>query len=256
MIYKYIKYLLSANRRGYGIHSPFVYDLSIKVFKDKKKYQKNNKIEKIRKELLSSKKIISVTDFGAGSKRMKNNLRKIKKIVKHSASKKKYSELLFRLAKYFQVKTILELGTSVGIGTLYLSLANKDSKTYTIEGCSETYEVAKSNFQNFDTDIKAYNGRFKIVLKKLLPRINKPDLIFIDGNHRKEPTLDYFNTLLPYCHNNTVIIFDDISWSKGMNEAWETIKSHPKVTATIDLFKLGIVFFKKELTKQDFVIYY
>ena len=256
MIYKYIKHSLSANRKGYGIHSPFVYNLSIKVFKDKKKYLEFTNIEKIRKKILNSKKTISVTDFGAGSKRMKKNSRKIKKIVKHSASNKKYSELLFRLAKYFRAKTILELGTSVGIGTLYLGLANKNCKTHTIEGCTETYEIAKSNFQNFNANIHAYNGRFKVVLKKILPDITKLDLVFIDGNHSKAATLDYFNMLLPYCHNDTVLIFDDISWSKGMNEAWETVKAHPKVTATIDIFKLGIVFLKKELSKQDFVIYY
>ena len=255
MIFRYLKYIITSKHKGYGIHSPFVYDLAIKVFKDKKKYSEFDEIEKIRKVFRNSKTTISVTDYGAGSKRMDSNIRKISEIVKYSSSPKKYGQLLFRLIKYFKPKTILELGTSLGIGTLYLSKANTDVDTYTIEGCPETFNIAKNNFLANKLKINIFNGRFKIVLKQLLPRI-KPDFIFIDGNHQQKAVLEYFNTLLPYCHNDTVIIFDDISWSKDMRNAWNIIKQNPKVSTSIDIFKYGIIFLKKELHKQHFKIYY
>ena len=255
MIFRYLKYIITSKHRGYGIHAPFVYDLAIKVFKDKKKYSEFNEIEKIRKKHLNSKKKISVTDYGAGSKRMDSNMRRISEIVKYSSSSKKHGRLLFRLIKYFKPQTILELGTSFGIGTLYMSKANNHAETYTIEGCPEIFNIAKKNLLTKSSRIYIYNGRFKTVLKQILPNI-KPDFIFIDGNHQKKAVLEYLNTLLPYCHNDTVIIFDDISWSKDMYNAWNIIKKNPKVTTSIDIFQYGIIFLKKELSKQHFKIYY
>jgi predicted O-methyltransferase YrrM len=79
-------------------------------------------------------------------------------------------------------------------------------------------------------------------------------LIYFDGNHSKEATLQYFNLLLPTITNETVWIFDDIHWSTDMTEAWETIKKHPKVKVTIDTFQWGLVFFRSEQEKEHFTI--
>lgn len=80
------------------------------------------------------------------------------------------------------------------------------------------------------------------------------DLIYFDGNHQKEATLNYFNKLLPLAHNNSVFIFDDIHWSKGMEEAWEEIKAHPRVRVSIDSFFWGLIFFREEQEKEHFTL--
>ncbi len=256
MIFRYLKYLLIAKRRGYGIHSPFAYKLSIRMFKDKKKNNNYQKIENLRKKLLKNETEISVTDFGAGSKKMLSNKRKIKNIAKYSATPHKYGKLLTCLIQYFKPDSILEIGTSLGIGTLYLSAQNKNTKIFTLEGCPETAKIAKNNFSEINKDIKIVVGQFDENLEKILDKIKKLDFVFIDGNHRKKPTLKYFETVLKYCHNNTVIVFDDIMWTKQMQEAWQEIKKHNKTTQVINIFKMGIVFLKKELSKEEILIFY
>jgi predicted O-methyltransferase YrrM len=78
--------------------------------------------------------------------------------------------------------------------------------------------------------------------------------VFVDGNHQKEATLRYFKLCLPKVHENSLLIFDDIYWSRGMKEAWNEIKAHPEVTVTVDLFWIGLVYFRKGQVKEDFVI--
>ena len=97
-------------------------------------------------------------------------------------------------------------------------------------------------------------GDFQTTLQEKLKEINTINLAFIDGNHQKEPTITYFKECLKYSNNNTIFIFDDIHWSKGMENAWGYIKSHQKTTLTIDLFYIGIVFIKSELSKENYTI--
>lgn len=91
---------------------------------------------------------------------------------------------------------------------------------------------------------------------RVLAGISKTDFVFFDGNHQYEPTLKYFNMCLDKVHSKSVFVFDDINWSEGMQRAWNEIKNHPKVTVTIDLFMMGLVFFDPDLSKQDFVLRY
>ena len=97
-------------------------------------------------------------------------------------------------------------------------------------------------------------GDFNLTLANKLKEILTIDLDFIDGNHQEDPTIDYFKECLKYANNNTIFIFDDIHWSKGMENAWDYIKSHQKTTLTIDLFFVGVVFIKSELSKENFTI--
>ncbi len=257
MILRYLKYFFTAKRRGYGVHSPFAYNLAIKIFKDKKNIEKYIEIEKLREKLLKSKQEIEVSDFGAGSKKMLDNKRKVREVVKYSATPKKYGRLLSILVDKFQPKTILEIGTSAGIGTLYLASGNKNTKIFTMEGCPETAKVARNNFANFHNNIEIIVGEFDKTLTKTLNKIEKLDFVFIDGNHRKEPTIKYFETILPFCHNNTVLIFDDISWTSQMHEAWAEIKQHEKTKLSINIFKMGIVFLKEEFyNNEEIILFY
>jgi len=169
---------------------------------------------------------------------------------------KKYAQLLYRIAKYYQPKTILELGTSFGITSSYLAAGNSNVKLFTIEGSSAIAGIAHKTFQKLGlNNIELTEGDFNNVLPSLLAKLNSIDFAFIDGNHRKEPTLDYFRQLLSHSNATTILIFDDIHWSKEMEEAWTEIQRSPRVTLTIDLFFIGIVFVNPDFKiKQDFVI--
>lgn len=246
----YIKFLITSTNQ-HGVHSPFVYDLVTQCFYDQTDYDDYSKISDYRTHVLRNDSLVEITDLGPGSKKFASKTRQISEIAKTSGTTLKRSQLLYRLSQYLKPETILELGSSLGIATQALALGNPDSKITSIEGCPNLSAFTKHQLQSHQ-NVKLLTGDFNSHLQDL----NKQpfDLIFFDGNHTKSATLDYFETLLPTAHNNTLFIFDDIYWSKGMTEAWELIKSHPKVTVTIDTFFWGFVFFRKEQAKEHFKI--
>jgi predicted O-methyltransferase YrrM len=271
-IKSYLKFLWNS-KNEHGVHSPFVFDLLTKCFYDKKKYPEYTILKEYRNSLLQNKNSIEVTDFGAGSKVFKSNKRPISKIAQTAGISRKRAELLFRIVKYFEPESILEIGTSLGLATSALSLGNKNGKIITLEGCPNTQNVAKNLFQvcfvsslslvssfKFQVnEIEFITTEFEQFLSNLkLETLNHKrqifDLVYFDGNHSKKATLDYFEFLLPTISNDAVWIFDDIHWSSEMEDAWVTIKKHPKVKVTIDTFQWGIVFFRYEQEKEHFVI--
>ncbi|UFH46180.1 class I SAM-dependent methyltransferase [Flavobacterium galactosidilyticum] len=253
-IKSYLKFLwLSKNE--HAVHSPFVFTLITKCFYDKKSKHEYLVLKKYRKSLLENKNTIEVTDFGAGSKVFKSNSREISKIAETAGISSKRAELLFRVTNYFQPKHILEIGTSLGLATAALSLGNKNSEITTLEGCENTIGIAKNQLQTINcATVKFINTEFSAYLKNTKLKSQFFDLIYFDGNHQKQATLDYFEALLPTITNDTVWIFDDIHWSKEMEEAWKIIQKHPKVTVTIDTFQWGFVFFRREQPKEHFII--
>jgi predicted O-methyltransferase YrrM len=80
------------------------------------------------------------------------------------------------------------------------------------------------------------------------------DFVFFDANHQKQPTLQYFNQCIAKANKNGIFVFDDIHWSEGMEQAWEIVKQHPKVTTSIDLYHMGILFFNPELKPATYRI--
>ncbi|MUU77662.1 O-methyltransferase [Winogradskyella endarachnes] len=251
-IKSYIKFLTKATNQ-HGVHSPFVYNFVTKCLYDNTKYPQYNALETYRNSLKESKAELTITDLGAGSKVLDSKKRKVSAMVKASSSSKKESQLLFRIAKYFNLKTILELGTSLGMGTYPLSLANKTSQITTIEGCANTSAFAQSEIEKRNIKhVEFITGSFTDTIPNLTT--DKFDFIFFDGHHNKDATIQYFEALLPKIHNDTVFLFDDIYWSKGMTEAWEYIKNHKSVKVTVDCFYLGFVFFRIEQVKEHFKI--
>lgn len=256
LIKSYLKFLFHS-KNEHGVHSPFVFDLVTKCFYDTTDYPEYKVLKNYRKSLLENKNTIEVTDFGAGSRVFKSNTREIAKIAQTAGITSKNAELLFRIVRYFQPTTILEIGTSLGLATSALSLGNEKAKITTLEGCPNTQKQAKiqleeqnSRFQN----IEFVNTEFSNYFKALNQSPINYNLIYFDGNHSKKATLDYFESLLSTISNDTIWIFDDIHWSAEMEEAWEIIKNHTKVTVTIDTFQWGIVFFRTEQVKENFII--
>lgn len=250
----YLKFLWNS-KNEHGVHSPFVFSLLTKCFYDQKFKPEYNILKNYRKSLLQNKNFIEVTDFGAGSKVFKSNRRQISKIAKTAGISPKRAELLFRVTNYFQSSNILEIGTSLGLATSALALGNPKAKVITLEGCSHTATIAKNQLNEFDcTNVESIISEFESFLISENLQSTIYNLIYFDGNHSKKATLAYFDLLLPTINNDSVWIFDDIHWSQEMEEAWEIIKNHPKVTVTIDTFQWGFVFFRYEQPKEHFVI--
>lgn len=243
------------SKNRHGLHSPFVYRLVDEVIYDKRHSPDYDMVEGQRDHLLIDDRFITITDLGAGSHVNNNKQKKISDITINALKPPKLAKLLYRLARFAKPKSIIELGTCLGITTVYLQQAAPSAKVYTLEGCPETAGVAKDVFKRSGLkDIDVVVGNFDDTLGGVLDKHEKLDFVYIDGNHQRDATIKYFEWCLPKVHEDTMLIFDDIYWSDGMKEAWQQIKAHPQVTATVDLFWIGLVFFKPGQAKEDFKI--
>jgi predicted O-methyltransferase YrrM len=253
---KYVAYLIgSSNGKGHGIHSPFVFEFVQKVLNDRSEYPEYADVERLRKRLLTDNTPIPMEDYGAGSRLAPSSL-SISEIVRHIAKSPKYGALLYRIVRFYKPHYVLELGTSLGISTAYLASADKTSVVVTGEGNYAVASHAKENFAALGlTNVRIITGNFDNTLPEMVSAIPHVDLAFIDANHRKKPTITYFNELLKKVAPNSIVIFDDIHWSREMEQAWSEIKRHPSVMLTLDLFFFGIIFFRPEFkVKQHFTI--
>lgn len=243
------------SKNEHAVHSPFVFSLITKCLYDKKSKPEYTPLKAYRQSLLQNNNTIVVTDFGAGSKVFKSNTRIISKIAQTAGITSKRAEILFRMVRYFQPETVLEIGTSLGLASAALSLGNAKAKITTLEGCPATAKQAQEQFQKFNfKNIDSVVTEFSGYLNSPQSLTTNYQFIYFDGNHSKEATLAYFDYLLSTITNETVWIFDDIHWSPEMEAAWKIIKDHPKVTVTIDTFQWGLVFFRYEQEKEHFVI--
>lgn len=251
IIKAYSRFLRKATNQ-HGVHSPFVYTFVTKCLYRKTPEEAKKQLKAYRNKLRQSDEVIEVTDFGAGSRIFKSNRRAIKDIAKYAGARFARMKLLYRVVAYFKPNAILELGTSVGLATVSLALP-KTGKVTSLEGCPQTAAVAQKHLNDAElTNVEVVVGNFKQTLPQVISE--KFDLIYFDGNHSKEATLNYFEKLLPTAHNDSVWIFDDIYWSPEMTEAWELIKQHPRVSVTVDCFWLGFVFFRSEQVEEHFKI--
>ena len=257
---KYFAYFIfSSNRKGHGIHSPFVFDFIIHVLRGKLSDAiKFGEIEKFRNSLIGSTGFITVEDLGAGSFLTSKTNRSISSIARYSLKSKKYARLLYRIVSYYKPDSIIELGTSFGITTQYLAIANPTASITTIEGSPAIAQIAQKGFeQNNFQHIQLVQGNFNAVLENVLFGMTGVKFFYVDGNHQYEPTLNYFNTIMKISGKDDILVFDDIHWSKDMEHAWNYIKQDQRVKYTIDLFFIGLVFLKTDfLEKQDFVVYF
>ena len=253
-IYQCIRYLARArHRKGFGIHSPFVFKLVRDVIEERIPYYKYGLIEQVRGLLLKTPKTVYVEDFGTGA----SGKQKIAAIVKKSSKSKAYAQALFRLVNFYKSQDILELGASFGLTTMYLAAPNSKSKVVTIEGCKDIAEYAKLSFKRVGFEnIKVEIGNIDNCLPKVLDGFEKLDFVFFDANHRQEALLSYFEQCLKKSHAKSVFVIDDIYHSKEMTQAWEKIKQRKEVRVTIDMFVYGIVLFDTDLQKEDYTLFF
>lgn len=252
----YLLYRLRAIKL-HGVHSPFVFDLYHQVILHDGNYYTYPLLEALRKELLQNDRTILVTDFGAGPKAGLKKERKISYIARTSAKSPKYAQLLFRLLNRFKPKVVFDLGTSLGITTSYLAKGNQEAQVYTFEGCPAIAAEAKANFHKLKIqNVQQVIGNLDETLPQQLKAVSQLDFVFFDGNHRYEPTMRYFEACLEKHHEDSVFVLDDIYWSADMTRAWQEIKQHPQVLQTVDLFYIGLVFFRKSQPKEHFTLLY
>ncbi len=250
----YLTYLRKAKNATY-LHSPFVYELYQQVIATQQQYYAFEKLEALRQKLLNDPTLLEITDLGAGSKQLSNRKRSVSSIAKHSLSSPKQMQLLFKLVNYFQPKTIVETGTSLGLSSLYLGMPSSKATVLTLEGCPQTAQIAQQNFKAVEaSNIKLILGDIAQTLPKVLKKIDRLDFAFLDAHHQLEPTIAYFEQCLTLAHAKTVFVIDDLYWSKEMNAAWQYIQQHPSVHLSIDLFVCGLVFLKERPEKQHFIL--
>ncbi|MCU0468593.1 MAG: class I SAM-dependent methyltransferase [Arcicella sp.] len=256
-MFKYFLSFLWASKNEHSLHSPFVFELYTKVITNHSNLPIFKEIENLRKQLLKDTKVIEITDFGAGSKIYKTSQRQIKQIAKSAEKNPKFGRLLFRLIQWFKPTVIFDLGTSLGITTIYESKAYEQAKIFSFEGCPATAAIAKENFEALGCEnIELIVGNLDETLLKTVKEVNHIDFAFFDANHRFDPTMRYFEICLAKATEDSVFVFDDIHWSEEMHLAWQEIKRHPEVMISIDLFFVGLIFFRKNQPKQHFILRY
>jgi predicted O-methyltransferase YrrM len=255
MIKSYIKYRL--NRKSINqIEDDFVKILLLKIIK-KDELMIDSELLNLIGDLKSDERLLKITDLGAGSRVNNSPERKIKSIFKSASSKPKQAKFIAKLVNHFEINTVLELGTSLGVSASFLAKSNINSKIYTIEGCPNISNVAKENFNKLNiNNVHQFTGEFSTELEKLLVLISKPELVFVDGNHTYEATKKYYDLFLEKATKNAILVFDDIHWSDGMEKAWGEIVNSKRSVLTIDFFDFGLVFLDVSLTRGHYILKY
>jgi predicted O-methyltransferase YrrM len=246
----FIRHLFLARNR-HGVHSPSVYGLNTQVLLRTIHFTEFDQIESARKDLLGDKRSIEVEDFGAGSRTGSRSLRKVSSIAKNALAPAHQAQALFKLVRHFQPESILELGTSLGITTSYLAKASPEAHISTIEGSANIAHLAKVTFQKLGiSHIDSVIGTFDEVLDQVLNKRKSWDLIYIDGNHRYEATMRYLERIKPFLNENSLVILDDIYWSKEMTQAWHQACQREEYTLFLDYFHFGILFCRPRMQRE------
>ncbi len=258
----WLRHQLTAwNTGGEGVHSPYLFEWVRMVMSDAHAYNIWKEIEQLRERMLVDERVLEVVDYGSGKGQDgsgANQTKKVKDIAKRSLARKKYAQMLFRLVNWLghQLREeagglcIVELGTSLGITTAYLAGVDKNDRVCTYEGSSAIAEVARQNWKALGlSNIACIEGEIKV---EDLAKLDRVDVAFVDANHTREASLAYFDVLANKIHEKSVVVMDDIHHSKEMEEAWKEICKDSRVTSTIDLYQMGLVFFDTHYLRRNY----
>ena len=263
----FLKHFFSSwNTTGEGIHSPYLFELVRFILRDRNAYYCFADIERRREYLKSCEDELDVLDFGSqGSKEGKHVRRRISEIAKTHLERPEVGQLLFRLVNWLGTRekrplSIVELGTSLGITTAYLASADSRNSVLTFEGSGEVLNVAKGvwrmlKLENIqwivgnidhtllDSDHSLYNGAPARV-----------DVAYVDANHTYEATIRYADFLLSRLNTKGVLAIDDIHYSEEMERAWAELKNDQRVTTSMDLYHIGLLFVDPHYLKRHYII--
>lgn len=208
-------------------------------------------IEGIRKRLLDSKRKIRVEDFGAGSKKVNTPIRLISDITKHSTSSRKFAQVYQYFCKLTPAKTVLELGTCMGLTSRYLSRITPGI-IYTFEGSEEIRDIAigSGSIEN----LNFVHGKISETLSGILLQLDQVDFALIDANHTYQGTMNAYNQIKEKVLPTSILAIGDIHWSQEMETAWKEIINQNEVKLSLDFFECGIIFFKSPVPKNHFIL--
>jgi predicted O-methyltransferase YrrM len=232
----------------YDVHSPFVASFLRFVFMDDRAYYSFRDIEQFRALLLKNRYRIRIVDFGAGSRANPSQWREVRDIVRHGAVSGQVGRFLFRAVLFVRPGSMLEMGTSLGISTLYLRTAGARRPFITMEGCPDIAVAARDNLLRLGcSDVEVVEGPFSETLHEVLDRYGQLDFLYLDGDHRAGSSYAYFLACLEKAGPRSVFVIADIHWSEEMEAAWARMQAHPRVCASVDNFHLGFLFFDKAI---------
>lgn len=255
-ICEYIRHLFYfRHRKGFGIHSPYIFEFVNKLVFNGAKIHVPKELTDSHRKLKKDPRKIPVIELGAPSNVNSSGERSVASFVRGSSVTIKYGKLLYRICRWFEPDQIIELGTGLGISTLYLASACPGAQTLTIEGNKHRAAFAEDLLESLGLEaVSIYQGDIGEVLESLVPNIQGNFVAYVDGNHRYEPTMAYLRALVGACEKEAVIIMDDIYWSKEMSLAWRELLRWPEVRVSIDLYQMGILMLRKDLHKADYKI--
>jgi len=252
MALSYLQYRRKSKNR-HGVHSPFVYGLNEQVINAQGAVMATE-IEKMRHSLAGDRRVLEPIDYGAGSRKGASGRRTVAQVVRQSATQPRQAAFLQRLATYLDAHHVLELGTNLGLTTAYLAASPAAKHVLSIEGDPALHHMASQNLSELKLAADLRCGEFSGLLPATLRDLGQIDFAYLDGNHRLEPTLEYFEEIAPFLSEGSVVVVGDIHWSAGMEEAWRILCEHSAVTISIDLFYMGLLFFRKGQAREHFIL--
>lgn len=200
---------------------------------DNKYSQHVNNIESARINFLQNNDILPSSGKSVGE------------YCKASSSPQSKGEFLMKLIRVIKPDNCLELGTNFGISAAYQACGlelNGKGRLITIEYNRELLPYSDDLWDKIGIKhrIQQYQGKFEDVLSEILSMLQEIDFVYIDGNHRKEPTLSYFNEIYPFLRKDSVVVFDDITWSDEMKEAWMILSKDQRINNAFEVHDLGV----------------
>ena len=223
------------------IDSPFLFSFYNSVVQDRIHDDKLTDIEDLRNAFLKDQRTFVASDYGAQADRYHNKNRRVRDLARIASSSKRKCEILYAIVSFFKPASILELGTCLGLATLYMRAADSNIPLVTVEGDPAIFKLQDFNKWNWSEDIESVNKSFSDFLRSRDDDDQKFDLVFIDGAHSSKDTLNILSGLSRATHANTVFILDDIYWSTDMIELWQDLKSRDRWNIKIDLWYFGIL---------------
>lgn len=254
----FLRFWLRA-RTVYQTHSPLAFEWAQAVLEDERHYYAFEDIEVLRQRMRASPLILDVEDYGHVGEQGRPERRRVplRQLAERSSSSALQGRWLFRAAQQLRPQRVLELGAGVGVGTAYLAAGmGPQARMISLEGCATCAQVAEAHLDmlHLSERVSIRSGPFTQTLTQALQDSGVLDLVFFDGHHRGEATLAYFEQCLPFAHDKTVFVLDDVYWSPDMTEAWQRIQTHPRVTLSIDCFELVFVFFDSALREKQHLL--
>jgi len=228
-------------RKGFGVHSPFVYDLITNVIEEKSDFYAFSDISIAQLQLLQNEHVIQY-----GRKRIA-----VKEALKRFGITTKEGKFLFRLTNHYKPHTILSIGSSMGLAPLCLTRYNATVQCIILEYEQDIAEIAKQILnKEKNTALNIKIGAYHELLPESIVQLQRIDCVFIGKDVGVNDWDTVFEQCEPFIHDSTFFVLAGIRSSTDKQNYWMQYRQHPSVTIAVDLFDMGLLFFQPKLHKQ------